>query len=313
LEKAVPVIFCTIITESHLPMALALNHSLKLIDEDVQMYFLIIDAENISNNFLSEFPNTHIIFLKDIGSTGLGRSLCEKYQGQHDKLRWSLKSILILYLFNISRKVIYCDSDLYFYDSYNFLIDDLDGNNILLTPHWRVIRPEKNVGQFESLLWGGIFNAGFIAANVEGKEAITWWANLCLFKCEKDRANGYYDDQRYLDLMPLNFENVKAVTHRGCNVAGWNIEENIRSLDPLSGAILINKKFPIIFVHYSMNTIDEIQNGRDGLLRAHLETYNRTLSDYGVDLNRSKNDQGGEVNPPSLGKRGLNFVKRLIK
>ncbi len=279
MEKSVSVTFCTIITQSHLAWALALNHSLLQFDEEMSLSILVTDCEKIENPFLSEYPNVKLLYIKDLISLFIAKRIIHKYKKQSDVLRWALKPALMMYLLQMYEKVLYCDCDIFFYDSYHFLVNELAENDILLSPHWRTIEPQVNVEQFEAVLWGGIFNGGFVAANKNGYSALKIWADLCCYKCEKDKINGYYDDQKYLDLLPIYCEKVKIIAHKGCNIANWNIETCKRSLQK-NGEVWINETYPIVFIHLTKSTIYGTLLGNDSLLLPYIQHFQAVIERY---------------------------------
>ena len=79
-------------------------------------------------------------------------------------------------------KVIFTDPDLYFTSDHSFLFEELDRYNISLTPHWPAIRLPEDEDSLFSVIRGGLFNAGFIAANTKAITALDWWAEMCHFK-----------------------------------------------------------------------------------------------------------------------------------
>ena len=284
MEKSVSVTFCTIITQSHLAWALALNHSLLQFDEDVKLCILITDCDKIESPHLVDFENISLLYLKDLSSSALAKKIINKYKKQSDVLRWALKPALMMYLLQMYEKVLYCDCDIFFCNSYQFLIEELNENHILLTPHWRTIEAKVNTEQLEAVLWGGIFNAGFVGANKNGYDALKTWADLCCYKCEKDRFNGCYDDQKYLDLLPIYFEKVKILSHKGCNLANWNIEICKRSLHK-SGEVWINEAFPVVFIHLTKSTIYGTLLGSDTLLLPYIQHFQAVIQQYDPNMN----------------------------
>lgn len=67
--------------------------------------------------------------------------------------------------------------------------------------------------------------------------------------------------------------------HRGCNVAGWNVQDSRRTLGP-DGSILINDVWPLVFVHFNRFTIRAILNGTDPLLSPLLKVYEEVLRSF---------------------------------
>jgi len=189
-----------------------------------------------------------------------------------DRVRWSLKPILMEHLLQTYDKVVYVDNDIYFFNSPSFIWDELDESDVLLTPHHYPRNPEENQNWLEANFKVGLYNAGFVAANKNGVDVLKWWAGCCLYRCEKSWFRGLFDDQKYLDLMPIVHPNTKVLEHQGCNVAGWNVEVCRRTVDE-TGSVAINSRWPIVFVHFNGFSIRAILNGDDPLLKPHLDEY----------------------------------------
>jgi len=178
--------------------------------------------------------------------------ILDRYQDNYDSVRWSLKSAIAIYLLNnFYDKCIYIDNDIYFVNNADFLIADLDG--VLLTPHFRPLLPSKQPNidnQFLALFQDGFFNAGFIAATKNGLPALNWWNNVVSWNCEKNLYQGLYYDQKYLDIMCLEFSDIVHICkHRGCNIAEWNVSTNI--INRVNNKWLINEEYEPIFFHFT--------------------------------------------------------------
>ncbi len=270
---------CTIITASHLPFAKVLYTSLQKHIPGTSLQVLVIDEINFIsvNDFVIHKINslTNSPFFKEIE---------KKYaQTNSDKFRWALKPIFMGYLLQKGfTKVIFVDPDLYFVSKFDFLFDELDVNNVLLTPHWANTDPIKNEDSLFAILRGGLFNAGFIGVNTKGINSITWWSELCHYKVENRKELGLYDDQKYLDILPVQFDNVKIIKHQGCNLASWNIDTCKREM--IDGRLLINKKFEPVFIHFAKDTITNIINRNDILLSPYLDEYVNALQAENFDL-----------------------------
>jgi hypothetical protein len=180
-------------------------------------------------------------------------------------------------------KLIYLDNDLFFHSDYTFLFDLLNQHAFLLTPHYYKYDPNKEQNWFEANFRVGIFNAGFVGANKKAIPTLQWWADSCAYRCEKNAFRGLFDDQKYLDMVPVIEETTHIVRHKGCNLAGWNIELCPRAL--VNGAVVIDGKYPVVFVHYNMFTIRKIMDGEDKLLAPLYEQYENVLKKYNESLN----------------------------
>ncbi len=267
--------FCTITTYSHLFKVKALADSLLKLQHKFLLHVLTVDE---NKNF--EFENCRHWKLADIKNSETAQALIAKYIGNKDKLRWSLKPVFLKYLLNNNEidKLIYLDNDLFFYSDYQFLFDYLGNHSFLLTPHYYKSSPKSEQNWFEANFRVGLYNAGFVGVNKKATDTLQWWADCCNYRCEKNSFRGLFDDQKYLDLIPIMNEDSCILRHKGCNVAGWNTELCKREL--VDNQIKIEGKFPIVFIHFNDTTIREIINGKDEILFNYYRVYVETLKKY---------------------------------
>ncbi|MGH7263946.1 MAG: hypothetical protein ACREMB_03700 [Candidatus Rokuibacteriota bacterium] len=188
----------------------------------------------------------------------------------NDLLRWSSKPVLIESLLDRYDSVLYFDNDIYVVDRYDFLFDDLGSSGALLTPHWRCLLPHDGCEIYAANFWGGLYNAGFVGFSRRGLEPLAWWRAAC--RHYVGRRTHYYDDQRYLDVLPTYFDQVKVLRHRGLNVASWNRHLNVRSVR--GGRVYINDVYPLVFIHFSC-----FNAPADPDLRSYLHEYERSLGE----------------------------------
>ena len=271
--------FCTIVTQSHIAYAKAILHSLNVFHSDMTLHVLVVDRLELKKHFKGTSNLIPVSIMDLLKDDELGKAIRNKYNTPQtqDELRWSLKPILIRYLLQIGyEKVLFTDPDTYYFNDYQFLFDELNNHNVILTPHWRGKHAEGHEVNYDFQLIGGLYNAGFIGANKHGIEAMEWWAKSCLHRCIKDFNKGHYVDQTYLNLMPIYFKHVGIVKHRGCNLAVWNIQENKRT--QWKESVLINGEWEIVFIHFAENTIRAISDGRDPLLLPYLNKYEEVLA-----------------------------------
>src|SRR5690606_2468541 len=135
--------FCTITTLSHLYKVQALYDSINQLKHNFQLHVLIVDTDSIEEEKL---PNNIIVhYTKEI-KDHTGKNILKKYRNNKDKLRWSLKPIVLKYIISelSIEKVIYVDNDIAFFNDYAFLFDELTENNVLLTPHNYARNPQQN-------------------------------------------------------------------------------------------------------------------------------------------------------------------------
>ncbi|MBL4585554.1 MAG: hypothetical protein JKX84_00645 [Flavobacteriales bacterium] len=263
---------CTISSEGHLFKTKALFHSLSSLT-DAAFHCLITDSD--AEQELGDR-------IGQVQLSELNSATAQTIKGKYleDKLRWACKPLLLLYLLEKEYdSVIYVDNDIYFYGSPDFLFEMLVDHSVLLTPHFYNADPTEKQHWLEANFRIGLYNAGFIAASQSGKDALKWWGNCCAYNVKQSSWRGLFDDQRYLDMLPILSDDVHVLKHRGCNVASWNVDQNPRSLNQ-QGNIILGEKWPLIFIHFNGFTMRAIGKGQDEMLRPHLNAYFANLKEY---------------------------------
>jgi hypothetical protein len=290
--------FCTIITADYFPRALALYKSIEKYNTSVELQVLIADDKSLHENINAD--KIKIRTVKELVGFPLVNELYKKYAHINiDNFRWSMKPVFASWLLtNGFSKILYLDCDMFFVNDYNFLFEDLEDNALLLTPHWKNMDPLIDEGSFLSLFTSGIFSAGFFGANQQGLHILKWWANACHFKMMPAIELGVHDDQRYLDIVPVVFEKVKISRHRGCNIGAWNFEESVRTL--VDGKVLINSKYPVIFIHFDEMMVTTILRGHDKLLLPYLNEYISVFEKNGYSLSHYMKRLNPHINANAL-------------
>lgn len=259
---------CTISTVSHMFKTNALYSSLVEYGS-AEFHCLVTDGVLEKENYDFE-----VTFIKDLSSPE-SEFLTRKYEG--DKLRWASKPLFILWLLSSGYdKVIYVDNDIHFFSSPGFLFDLLDSHGMILTPHNYLSDPTDKQFWLEACFRIGLFNAGFVGVSQLGIKGVQWWLDCCSYNVKKSSWRGLFDDQRYLDLMPIKFDNVHIIRHGGCNVANWNILTQKRTKTG-EGNVVLNEKWPLVFVHFTKGTLRSIESGSDPELEDCLKLYERNL------------------------------------
>jgi hypothetical protein len=262
-----------------MPYCMALSDSIK---EHGNVKFYVL---NINGIIKTQNDNLNFIDINDLRQFLNKNRISTKYFNEiDDKLRWALKPVIMRYL--ISEKgyssVIYIDNDIYFFDKYNFLFEMLNEHSIILTPHWRNINPESNNENdrlnFRLNFQHGLFNAGFIAVNDRALSFLDWWYKCNCYEMKRDICSGFYDDQRFLDVVPIYFEGTHILKHFGCNVSEWNENTLARKLD--IDKYLING-MPLVFMHFVQYYENVFNQGREQIIKGIHEKWTGELIRYG--------------------------------
>lgn len=255
--------FCSISTVSHLHKTYALADS--LLSYDTVLHVLVVDGAEANH-----FPtNVRLYGLQIFDMQPLAQQIISKYKHKTDKLRWALKPLFMLHILSTQVKVIYVDNDIYFYSNPSFLFDKLSEYDVLLTPHFYPSSPAQNQNWLEANYRVGLYNAGFVGASQNAEEALIWWAKCCLYNLKKSFWRGMFDDQKYLDLLPIKFNGVHILKHRGCNLAGWNDDELTLTRNE-NGSIIINQKQDIVFIHFAALSIQKFSHKKHILHQEYL-------------------------------------------
>jgi len=149
--------------------------------------------------------------------------------------------------------IIYLDPDTCVFGSLDPLISMLESADIILTPH--TLSPEtERVAIIEneiSPLKHGTYNLGFCAIRTkgEGKRFARWWSDRLLEFCYDDPAAGLFVDQKWCDMVPALFDNVKILRDPGYNVASWNLSKREVAIHH-DGSITVNGS-PLRFWHFT--------------------------------------------------------------
>lgn len=242
---------CTISTQSHIFKSLALRKSVSpFFDGD--FFCLVTDFDEVLPIDDSIHWN-RTIELQEQGAV----KILEKYKA--DQLRWALKPTYLKFLLKQGYdQVIYVDNDVFFYSDPTFLFDLLRDHSFLLTPHFYSSDPSENQNWLEANFRVGLYNAGFIGVSQKGISILDWWENCCVYNVKKSYWRGLFDDQKYLDLVPVLFDDVKIVKHKGCNLAGWNYR-NYSYKREKDQCVLVNNE-PLVFIHFAALSFTEFSN-----------------------------------------------------
>jgi hypothetical protein len=149
--------------------------------------------------------------------------------------------------------VIYLDPDTALFSSLDPLVERLETEDILLTPH--LIEPnweaEAILDNDLSASRTGIFNLGFVAVRTSGEGARfgRWWNDRLVNWCYDEMDRGIFVDQRWCDHVPALFDKVGIVRDPGYNVASWNLSTRTVTIGK-DGMIRVNGS-PLRFWHFT--------------------------------------------------------------
>ncbi|MDP2619538.1 MAG: hypothetical protein Q8P46_05105 [Hyphomicrobiales bacterium] len=243
----------TSISYSYLNRARVLGETLKRHHPEWTLWLCITDKEPEGFTFnVADEPYDEVLFAGDLDIPNI-----QAWLFKHDVVEacTAVKGLVLERLTQSgAEKIFYIDPDIAIFASLQPMVEMLDDASVLLTPHQ--LEPDHEIQSIYDneicSLSHGTYNLGFVAIRNDnvGRAFARWWCDRCTRFCYDERDKGLFVDQKWCDLVPAFFENVRIVRDPGYNVASWNL--NKRKIDITGdGQILINGTFPLRFYHFT--------------------------------------------------------------
>jgi glycosyltransferase involved in cell wall biosynthesis len=193
--------------------------------------------------------------------------------------------------------IAYLDPDIKVFDSLAEIERRAREHNVVLTPHFTdpLLRDDRKPSE-EDILIAGTYNLGFIAlgAGEIADQLLDWWSERLEHHCINDPEQGWFVDQRWIDLAPGLWPGIDVLRDTSFNIAYWNLPTRQLELDGdgyrVDGA-------PLHFFHFSgfdprhpdrlSKHQDRVEVGRDPALT-------RICAEYAADLLRNGFEQAND-------------------
>ena len=237
----------TVCNLAYLYKALALAESVYNYQR-VKLNIYLFDKKRALPDFV-ELAN--VIWIEDLAISDF-KQLAFKYD--ITELSTSLKPRLALDLLSQFEKVIFLDPDTFLFNSIDRLLDTLEREEIILTPHYTTPQ-ESGTDLCQSdlaMMRFGSFNMGFFAVrkSLEALRFLGWWDDRCRDLCFFETQFGLSTDQKWVSIAPCFFPTLHISFDLGLNVAFWNLHER-KVTSEVDGKFVINEKFDLAFFHFS--------------------------------------------------------------
>jgi hypothetical protein len=150
-----------------------------------------------------------------------------------------------LYVFEHNPQVdliTYLDADLYVYSDLTPVFNEIGEHSVAIIAH----RFPPQLAAWERY---GIYNVGWLSfkRDPSALSCLRWWRERCLEWCYDRCEDGRFADQKYLDDWPSRFSRVVVLSHKGANLAPWNLANySIRA----EGDTVWVDEDPLIFYHF---------------------------------------------------------------
>ena len=181
----------------------------------------------------------------------------ERWAFSHDAIEacTAVKGAALLALLAAgASQVLYLDPDVAVLGSMSGVVAHLESSPIVLTPHQlqpassRMAVMDNEIGSLRH----GVYNLGFVgvAASETGVAFARWWADRLRDFCWDLPERGLFTDQRWIDLAPVFFPELKVLRDPGLNVASWNLAERHLRYDE-RGQVVMEDDAPLRFFHFT--------------------------------------------------------------
>lgn len=242
--------YCTYFDSGYLSRGLALIESLRAHGDDAPVWVLTLDDE--AQRFLeaAEIPGVTPITIADIEAA---EPELAPLKSQRSRMEYYFTATPLLMRWVMARSepgsvVIYLDSDLYFFDSPDLVLDAMGDGSVGIIEHRYPPRLQRSLAKY------GRFNVGWVGirADERGRACVDWWGASTLAWCFDKPEDGKYADQGYLDEFPTRFEGVSVLEPLGLNLAPWNTQGTVltESRAGSGSGVLVEGRDPLVFFHF---------------------------------------------------------------
>jgi hypothetical protein len=270
------VVVYTSCSANYLPKARVLNETLKKHNTNSACVLCLCD-EFTDDAILSEFDEVWTPHNLGYDSAWIFKhnvmELCTAVKGR------ALVKIMEEY---DSKLYLYLDPDVCVYENLDIVIDYLEGHSIGLTPH--INKPEDTeigVRLTElSVLNHGTYNLGhlILRKSVQSLALAKWWADRLDDYCYDEKDSGLFTDQRWMDLVPALFDDVRIMKHSNLNLASWNFYN--RDVEQLDDGRFMVDGLPLLTYHFSGTGPTGTHRRVRSIFRASDNAISRIESDY---------------------------------
>ncbi len=242
---------CTIVSKNYLASARALAESLRRQAPGVDVFVLLVDR--VDGYFDPAHEPFTLIEAEQLPNIVNWPHLSFKYTIL--ELNTAVKPYFLEHLFDRYgyEKVIYFDPDIYLFAPLTRIWELLDEHSAVVTPHLTEPIADERRPSETDILRSGAYNLGFIALadTPTTRQFLSWWQKRLYDYCRSDMANGYFTDQKWVDLAPGMFGGFFLLRDPQYNVAYWNFHSRAREVAWGGEDKVTLANEPLCFFHYS--------------------------------------------------------------
>ncbi len=242
--------FFTIVAQNYLAQAFVLGRSVLRYHPDARFSVFLMDDPGHRWQSRVQEQGFEAIFPDQIPLTNYRKFV---FQYNVTEASTGVKPFVIQHLFESGAgKVIYLDPDILCFRCFDEVLEALEEQSIVLTPHISGPVFDRTFPDEGSHLRTGVFNLGFIALRKteSALRFVDWWSTHLKTECLCEPDAGLFVDQKWVDLVPACFDGVLILRDRAYNIAYWNLHE--RTLEEREGVLYeTHSGTRVAFIHFS--------------------------------------------------------------
>ncbi len=243
----------SVTTSRYLPQAFILSESFIANNPfcDVLLFLTDLSTQRIGSLNWSDFQSVTVFSLDCVENPLLYRM--REYFNAFEFCCAAKSFVLDHSLFRLGyQKAVFLDPDIFCYASFDKVWADLDGADLLVTPHVNSPMPADNrLPDDREMVTAGFVNGGFWAAraNENTRRCLAWIAEKVTHYGFFIPDTNLYADQTWMSCLPWFFPvSVQVLRDPGLNVAYWNLHERTLSFE---NGVLFSNGERLVFFHFS--------------------------------------------------------------
>lgn len=213
--------YVTLFDSFFLPQGLALHRSMQRHAGSHTLWMICVDEEVFEVLTRLQLPNVQLLQLGQLETAELLGVKPSRSRGEYC---WTLTPFAPRFVMDRApgvKRVTYLDADLFFFDSPQLLLQELEdsGKSVLITEH--AYAPE-----YDQTKLAGRFCVQFMTFenNEAGAKVMRWWQEKCIEWCFNRYEEKRFGDQKYLDEWPELFgSEVHILKQTMKTLAPWNV------------------------------------------------------------------------------------------
>lgn len=239
---------CTIVSKNYIPYARVLARSFLEAQPGGRFFVLLVDRND--GHIEPEEECFTLLEAEDLDNVPHLSAFLFKYTLL--EANTAIKPFFLEYLLRRFElpNLVYFDPDILIVGDLDTLAALVAQYSVVLTPHLTSPIEDDAHPDELAILQAGSYNLGFIALRWTevSERLLTWWQQRLYDQCVVRIDRGLFVDQKWMDLVPGIFGDVKVLIDPGYNVAYWNLHGRRVTCD--DGTYHSNGE-PLVFFHFS--------------------------------------------------------------